>query len=63
MEVIEMARLGGKARAAKLNGKQRSEIARKAARALGQAVQGEAAHLTYIQGRELQWVDLMVRLR
>jgi hypothetical protein len=33
MDVTEMARLGGKARAAKLTGKQRSEIARKAARA------------------------------
>ncbi len=33
MDVTEMARLGGKARAAKLNGKRRSEIARKAARA------------------------------
>jgi hypothetical protein len=32
MDVKEMARLGGKARAAKLKPKQRSEIARKAAR-------------------------------
>lgn len=31
MDVTEMARLGGKARAAKLKAKKRSEIARKAA--------------------------------
>ena len=31
MDVTEMARLGGKARAAKLKAKQRTEIARKAA--------------------------------